>query len=75
MTKRLVTYEIEHCNSMCPHFFHNYKDGDNIWCELLKRRIFENFDGLIWDDMQQREIPQECKLPVAQNNGSTTKEE
>lgn len=62
--KRIVTYKIEHCNNGCPHFYHNYYDRENIWCELLNEKIYD-YDGdfLMWHDSKKREFPQNCKLP------------
>jgi hypothetical protein len=63
MTK-IVTYEIEYCNSGCPHFYHNYEDDDNVWCCLLDKKIFEfNESVLLYGDRKKRTIPEECPLP------------
>lgn len=71
MTKRVVTrvvtYNIEHCNAKCPHFYHNYKDWDNMWCDLLEKKIFEDDGGLAWNDLRKRDIPKECPLPMVIN--------
>ncbi len=71
MTKRIVRFEIEHCNSQCPYFYQNYYDNDFIWCELLGERIFEDSTDLIMYDFRRRPIPENCPLPIAQNNDLT----
>lgn len=65
MTTRIVTYEIEYCNSVCPHFYHNYGDGENIWCDKLKKKVIDVEDEpfLIWGDCKPRPIPDDCPLP------------
>lgn len=73
MTKRIDSHEIEYCNSECSHFYHNYKDHENIWCDLLDRKIFEddgyeNDEGEILYDSRKREIPKDCQLPIALEN-------
>lgn len=61
--KRTVTYEVEYCNSRCPHFYHNYYDGENIWCDLLGKMIYSYNNELPFRDLKMREIPKECPLP------------
>ncbi len=61
---RIVEYEIFSCNSRCPYFYYNYHDYDNIWCDRLKKRIFESDDcPSLVGDYKVREIPEECPLP------------
>lgn len=72
--KRTVTYEIEHCNSNCPYFYHNFYDEENIWCSLLDKKIY-GYDGdfLMFQDYRERKIPKECPLPTSQNHSSAQK--
>lgn len=63
---KIVTYEIEYCNSGCPHFYHKYEDDDNVWCGLLDKKIFDFGESiLLYGDSKKREIPKECPLQDA----------
>lgn len=64
--KKIVTYEIEHCNNRCPSFYHNYEDNENAWCSKLNKKIFDC--DTIWyygNDYEKRGIPKECPLKDA----------
>jgi len=71
MVKRVVNYEIEDCNSQCPYFYQNFYDNEFIWCEILGKRIFEHHTKLIMFDYSRREFPEDCPLPISQNNDLT----
>jgi hypothetical protein len=61
--KKLVTYEIEYCNSMCSQFYHNCEDNENCWCARLNKKIFDvNNNDNIFDDLNQRGFPKDCPL-------------
>lgn len=62
MSTRIVTYEIEHCNDMCPYFYYNFDDCDNIWCSKLNKRIYICDDVPLCGDYKERPIPEECPL-------------
>lgn len=58
-----VTIKIEFCNNMCPHFYHNYDDCDNIWCGKLGRKVYVGEGGDdCWNDFKQRPLPKDCPL-------------
>ncbi len=61
--KKLVTYKIEHCNSLCRQFYHNYDDDEHVWCAALNKKIF-NFNNSddIFQDLKEREFPTDCPL-------------
>ena len=61
--KRIVSYEIEFCNSLCRQFYHNYEDGENCWCAVLNKKIFDcnDMDNIFYDHTG-REFPKECPL-------------
>jgi hypothetical protein len=66
--KKIVTYNIEFCNSDCPHFYHKYEDHENCWCVKLNKKIFDfNVDDHIDSigDCTERAFPEECPLPDA----------
>lgn len=61
---RIISYEIKHCNSMCIHFYYNYFDNENIWCDKLNKKIYECDDFPRWSgDFKERPFPKECPLP------------
>lgn len=63
MKTKIVSYEIEHCNSSCRQFYHNYYDNENVWCSALNKKIFDCGDlDNIFNDHTEREIPKECPL-------------
>jgi hypothetical protein len=63
---KIVTYEIEYCNSLCSQFFHNYEDNENCWCARLNKKIFEvENDDNIFDDLKSRVFPVDCPLEDA----------
>ena len=63
MKTKIVTYEIEYCNSLCSQFFHNYEDNENCWCARLNKKIFEvENDDNIFDDLKSRVFPVDCQL-------------
>jgi len=63
MTHKIVTYEIEYCNNLCPHFYHKYDDEENAWCSKLDQKIFDcDTDWIFWNDFEKREIPKVCPL-------------
>ena len=56
------TIELKYCNSTCPYFYHKFSDNENIYCDKLKRKIFESvYDDGMWD-LKPRMIPKECPL-------------
>jgi len=61
MTKK-CELTIDHCNCLCPYFYHNYEDNDNIYCNKLNKKIYECDDGDAFFDLNQRGIPGECPL-------------
>ncbi len=63
MKTKIVSYEINHCNSLCRNFYHNYDDIENCWCLRLNKKIFDcdNNDD-IFNDLKEREFPKDCPL-------------
>jgi hypothetical protein len=57
-----VVYEIEHCNSRCIHFYHNFYDGENIWCAKSNKKVYDYSGNGVWHDYEKRQIPEECPL-------------
>jgi len=62
MTNKIVTYEIEYCNSTCIHFYHKYEDMENCWCSKINKKIFECDTLMNLNDYKKREIPKVCPL-------------
>jgi hypothetical protein len=63
MKTKIVKYEIHYCNSLCSQFYHNYEDNENIWCAELNKKIFDCGDNdNIFDDLTEREFPEDCPL-------------
>lgn len=56
--------KIEYCNSICPHFYHNYDDKENIYCDNLNKKIYDCEDDCIdvFYDFRKRDIPTDCPL-------------
>jgi hypothetical protein len=63
MVQKECTIVMNFCNSRCPNFFHNFEDGDSIWCGKLERKIFDAraCDDVLFD-LSHRKIPAECPL-------------
>jgi hypothetical protein len=57
----VIEYDIEFCNARCPHFYFNFDDFDNCWCDKLNRRIFKSC-GFDPSDCEERLIPEDCPL-------------
>lgn len=62
MIKKIVVTTISSCNSQCPHFYHNFNDGENVWCDILDRKVSEYDGSCIILDFAKRPIPKECPL-------------
>lgn len=60
--KKIVVYEIEHCNSTCIHFYHNFDDVENIWCGKLNKKVYDCDTPMNIEDYKKRPIPKECPL-------------
>ena len=56
--------EIKYCNSRCPHFYHDYYDHENIYCNKLDKKIYDCEDDCyeFWNDRTLRVFPAECPL-------------
>ena len=64
--KKIVKYEIEYCNSMCPHFYHNYEKMEDIFCIKLDKKIFDfDIKDNVFMDTTERAFPNECPLEKA----------
>ena len=57
-----VVYEIEHCNSRCIHFYHNFYDGENIWCAKSNKKVYDCDTLMNLEDYKERLIPEDCPL-------------
>ena len=52
-----------YCNNSCDHFYHNYEDKENCWCDKLNKCIaLYNGENVMGEDYSNREIPEECTL-------------
>lgn len=50
------------CNSKCPYFYHNFEDGENIWCSELNKKIYDyNYEDCFYD-FKERAISDFCPL-------------
>lgn len=66
MKTKIVTYNINYCNSLCRNFYHNYDDDEHVWCSVLNKKIFDVDDNdNIFDDLSIREFPEDCPLENA----------
>lgn len=63
MTQKQCTIVLNFCNSRCPNFFHNFEDGDSIWCSKLEHKLYDAgpCDDMVFD-FTQRKIPAACPL-------------
>lgn len=54
---------IKYCNCACPYFYHKFSDNESIYCDKLKRKIFEmSYDDDVMWDLKPRQIPEFCPL-------------
>ena len=54
---------VEYCNSSCPYFYHNYYDLENIYCDLLNKKVYDCQDDCnATYDINKRAIPNNCPL-------------
>jgi len=62
--QKVVQLVLNYCNARCPYHFHNYEDGDNIWCghPKLNKKILDADDSMVMFDFSSRKIPDECPL-------------
>ena len=66
MTKKVIR-EIHYCNDHCPHFYHNFEDSENCWCNKLDKKVYDYDDAsypteLSIFDTKERPIPEDCPL-------------
>lgn len=54
--------QIRYCNSSCPYFYHKFSDNENMYCDKLKKKIFDDDGGDCTFDAKPRPIPNECPL-------------
>ena len=62
MTRKRYTKIIIYCNQSCDHFWHNYEDGENCWCDRLNKSVADYGGEDVMNDYTAREIPKDCPL-------------
>ena len=65
MARKQCITVLAFCNGRCPCFFHNFEDGEAIWCSKLEKKIFDapkdgNVPLII--DTEMRNFPDDCPL-------------
>lgn len=62
MKRGIVIYNVEYCNSDCPHFYHSFEHGEDMYCSKLGKKIWD-YDGEdVCFDSRKRPIPKNCPL-------------
>ena len=60
--ERIATLHIQHCNTRCPYFYHNYYDNENVWCAKLNQKVTDWETGDLLIDYKERPFPEDCPL-------------
>jgi len=61
MVKR-AELDIYYCNNKCPHFYHKFSDCENIWCDKLDAKVYDDDYQDVMFDYSHRPIPEMCPL-------------
>ncbi len=62
MKRKQYIQIILYCNQSCNHFYHNFDDGENCWCERLNMKVAEAGPADVMNDYTARPIPEVCPL-------------